>query len=147
MLRTGKVSVLLSTGSTGLRKWGAAAAAGLISAALLLMPGQSASAAPARVLIGPCPSGKVCLYDFTGYSVEILQTVGNYNNFAIGSSANDRAESVINNTNSTVRLYADAYYESSKVCIGANSSISTLGSFSMANRASSLQSNSTPCGG
>lgn len=94
---------------------GVAIGAAVLVASLNVIAAQSAPAQPTSVNVdqgrgvGACPSNRFCLYANYGYNNtsglilktdESIRNLGNY-------GFNDRASSIVNNTNSVVQVYWD----------------------------------------
>lgn len=108
---------------------------GLITAAILSIGGGLVAAAPADASASQCPQGKLCLFTNVNFnsgddvyiadstcvhSLKGEEYPGNY------PSANDTASSVVNNTNYTLRFFADENFGGRWIVVYAHTQIADL---------------------
>lgn len=84
---------------------------------------------------GSCPASEVCLYDGNNHRSLLLHTT-EWRQASVGA-ANDRADSLFNDTRYTIRFYEHGLGKGDWVCVGPHTGILALSTYGMGNRITS----------
>ncbi|WP_405768316.1 peptidase inhibitor family I36 protein [Streptomyces sp. NBC_01538] len=107
-----------------------------------VMAGGGLAAAPAAsAAASDCPDHYVCIFQNVDYGGRWIGNLEGHNRPNVGDYMNDRASSIINNTNYSITFYEHANYGGASFTVGQRLQVRSLGNWN-----DSISSWRNPCG-